>query len=424
MNRINNKYRQYELHNGLVVAMQKIPTQTTTAKLRVNYGCSHEEEGEEGMAHFLEHCLVTGGSLKYNPHQADEIRGSFGHFNAFTTIGRTLFFSQMLNEDIEIWLDYVSSHVFTPGFDEARVGGERERVLREISDAKSTPRYGGGLEFNKIFYRGHPKGIFKLGREEVVRNANLEKIINFYSRGYNPNNMDLILVGSLPKNIDKLIEKYFGPHSRGNDTRREFPQLAPLPKKTVLRRPAPERLNIENPKESSAQIFLSFTGPMEGHEDEYAVRMMTHLLGGDTNSLFFQNIGLKKGLAYAIEASFNGNYSVGELEITASVPARRINESVNSIFEEIERIKKNEIGEETIERIRRIIKYNIAKTNESNEGHVSAIEMKLDEGLVLADILEYQEKVTSERIKDVANKYLPDKKNGKYVLYIRDPLKK
>ena len=42
--------RQYKLSNGLVVALQNTPTQTVAAKLRINYGSSHEKEGEESFS--------------------------------------------------------------------------------------------------------------------------------------------------------------------------------------------------------------------------------------------------------------------------------------------------------------------------------------------------------------------------------------
>src|SRR3989344_1809925 len=95
----NGNFREYKLDNGLVVALQNTPAQTISAKLRVNYGSSHEKEGEEGLAHFLEHCLVTGGSEKYDPVEADKIRGAFGYSNAFTSISRTDFVAEMLVED-------------------------------------------------------------------------------------------------------------------------------------------------------------------------------------------------------------------------------------------------------------------------------------------------------------------------------------
>lgn len=421
---MNGNYKEYKLDNGLVVALQETPTQTIAAKLRVNYGSSHEKKGEEGMAHFLEHCLVTGGSKKYNPAQADEIRGSFGFSNASTNIGRTFFTGQMLVEDFEKWLDYVSNHVFTPRFDQDRVNGERERVLREISDAKSNPLHQANQEFKSVFYRGHPKGRFVLGREEIVREADLEKIATFYSRGYHPNNMDLIVVGGLPQNTEELIKKYFGESLRGENTRKDFPQLKTLKGKQVIQRPASERYNVDNPEESSAYICLAYIGPIGTHIDNYLVRAMNQILGGDTNSLLFQNIGLKKGLAYHVETSYDGDYNAGELRIDTCVPAKRIDEAVDSIFEEIQRMKTERVDERKVERIRRTAKYNLAKAFESNEGHISAIDLKLDEGLTPESFIEGYNGVTPDRILEVANRYLPNKEQGNYILYIRDPLRK
>jgi len=420
----NSRYRQYELSNGLVVALQSTPTQTIAAKLRVNYGSVHEREGEEGIAHFLEHCLVTGGSEEINPVQADEIRSSFGMFNASTNIGRTSFFGLMLREDIKKWINYISNHVFAPRFDCKRVDGERKRVLREIADDKSDFMHSVNLEFNRLFFRGHPKEMSVLGKEEIVRNADLKEIMTFHLRGYHPNNMDLILVGGLPKNIEELVEQGFGAQPKGKNTRIEFPLLSPLPKKIILHRSATERFSTENPEESSAQIFLAYLGPVDVHEDRYAVVAMNQVLGGDTSSLLFQNMGLKKGLAYQITPFYKGNYNAGVLEIMANVPAKRLRESIEAIFEEIEKMKSQRVDSKVIERIKRIVKYHLAYDCESNGRHVSVINSRLDKKLTPEQFMEGWDRVTPLRVQEVANKYLPNKHNGKYLLYIRDPLQK
>ncbi len=420
---INDQYREYKLNNGLVVVLQRTPTQTVVGKLRVNYGSSHEKEGEEGMAHFLEHYLVTGGSAKYDPITADDLRRSFGYYGTFTNIGRTNFVAQMLSEDFEAWMSYVSDHALKPRFDQDRVNGEKERVLREISDAKSSPTYLAGSEFNTIFYQGHPKGRFNLGNEDIVRNADFEEIRRFHTRGFHPNNMDLILVGGLPENIEELVERYFGDASAGENTREEFPALLSVPQKIVIHRPAPERINQDNPDESSAQISLAYTATTETHPDNYSLRIMSQILGGDTTSFLFQNMGLKKGLAYDVGSSCDGDYNGGEMHINATVPAKRINEAVEAIFEEMQRVKSQIVPERTLERIRRIAKYDFVKGFESNEGHFSAIEGKLDNNLTPESRLKGYYAVTPDRVLEVANKYLPDKE-GKYVLYIRDPLKR
>ena len=415
----------YTLNNGLVVALQRTPTRTVSAKLRVNYGSSDEVEGEEGLAHFLEHCLVTGGSKKYDPIIADEIRRSIGQSNAFTSIGRTCFTGNMLHNDLLIWLDYTADHVLRPKFDKIRVDGERERVLREISDAKSHPVYLSQRKFAEVFYRDHPRSRFNLGKSEVVENADENKLKNFHQKGYYPNNMDLILVGNLPEGIDSLVKEHFEAVPEGPNTRKEFPILPRLNIKTILHDGSPELINKDNPKESSAQISLCFSCPYDTHPDEYAFRITGRIFADSTsNSRLYQTLGLGRGLAYSSGISINGSYRAGVCAIGLTIPATRINEAVDAVFEEMQKVRSQGFNEKEIRDAKKGAEYEVAKSYESNEGNLWGIELRLNDGIAPDNIIDEYEKVTNHRILDVANQYLPDKDSGNYVLHIRDPLKK
>lgn len=420
---INGGYKEYKLDNGLVVALLNTNTQTIVGKLRVNIGPYHEKEGEEGMAHFLEHCLVTSGSEKHNPQNADKIRENFGYFNASTSLGRISFMGKMLKEDLEEWLDYVSNHTLKPRFDKERIEEERRRVLREISDAKSKSTYSTGKEISDILYGEHPKGKFILGKEKIIQSSDIPSIQEFHSRGFYPNNMDLIIVGRLPKDIEELINECFGDSLRGNDTRVKFPEMKPLNEKNIIQKYTPERYNVDNPEESSAQLVLISTCPPTKHQDEYALKAIAYILGGGTHSLLFQSMSSQKGLAYSVDMSYNGYYNCGELNISVNVPANRINEAVDTIFEGIKKIKNEKVPNELINKIRKDTQFSIAIISESNEGYSSAIEIKLDEGSVPEDWIKEWNDITPERIQEVANKYLPNK-GGNYILYIGNPLKK
>lgn len=420
---VNGNFREYKLDNGLVVALQNTPTQTAVAKLRVNYGSSHESPGEEGLAHFLEHCLVTGGSKKFDPTTADEIRSSFRYTNAYTNIGRTCFDVHLFSEDLENWLEYISDHIFNPLFDEDRVNGERARVLREISDRKSHTAYLDYLKLGELFYRGHPKQIEGLGKEDVIKNVNLEKIAAFHRRGYAPNNIDLLIAGGLPGNIDEIVRLHFGSSSSGENMRRNFPRLMPLENKTIIHSLAPEKLNRENPEQSSAFIGIKYLGPITGEDDEYSIRVLSDVLGTGSTSLLFKNLGLKKGLAYSTDTYIHGDYNAGEMGVEASVHAGRIEEAIQSIFEELEKLKTEKMPSRTIDMLKKSARYSIATAFETNSGHINAIERKLDDDLTPETFLRKFNEVTPESVIRVANKYLPDRENGKYIIYIRDPLK-
>jgi zinc protease len=423
---INGNYREFKLDNGLFVALQETPTQTISGRLRAWHGALNEREGEEGIAHFLEHTLMTGGSLEYNPERADEIRGTFGSFNAFTGLDRTSFPVDMLAEDSELFLKYISDATFNPRFDTTRVEEERQRVLRETADAKSNPRFKDNKAYGEAFFGNDSLyTYFILGDEAVVGSASVDTLKGFHQRGYHPNNMDLILVGALPKNIEDLIQENFGQFPSGDGKKVEFTKNPQLYELTILHTHAPELYNHENPEQSSAQLSISLVAPTETEEDSYAVDMLVNILGGDANSRLFTSVSQRKGLAYGIGAQYSIGNNKGSITIGGNVHSARANEAVEAIFEEMAKLRTDLVPQDNLERLKRNSRYNIAKTFETNSGHVNAIELKMDKGLTPEYHLERMEAVTPEKIREAAVKYFPQNRtDGKYVLLLRDPLKK
>ena len=149
---------------------------------------------------------------------------------------------------------------------------------------------------------------------------------------------------------------------------------------------------------------------------------MNLLLGSGINSLLYKNVGSKKGLAYNIQTTADGNYMTGDIGIKALVPATKIEESIDAIFEEIERIKTEKMRKEDVERTKKLVKYGILTKFETNWGHIDIIEVKLDLENTPEVFIGGFERVTPEKVMDVAKKYLPDKETGDYFIGVGSPL--
>jgi predicted Zn-dependent peptidase len=235
--------------------------------------------------------------------------------------------------------------------------------------------------------------------------------------------MDLILVGGLPSGVEGLIEKHFGRLPPGERQRLEFPIIEPPSKATVIHVPAPDLRHEQRHEESSAEIILGTIVPHESSPQGYALRTLNYILGGDASSRLFLSVSQRKGLAYHIRSYYGGNNNAGFLEVRGAVASARLNDAFDAIFMEMQRLQTEAVPQEELARFKRKVAYHVAKAFETNQGHVYAIERKLDEGFTPEQYVAGLDAVTPEQVLEAARHLPSDRDDGKYALLIRDPLK-
>ncbi|HLD40199.1 MAG TPA: pitrilysin family protein [Candidatus Nanoarchaeia archaeon] len=423
MKRDDQNYREFTLDNGLFVALQNTPTQTVSGRLRVFQGALHEQPGEEGLAHFLEHTIVNAGSRKYSPHEIRETMANFGYMNAFTSQSQTTYPVDMLSEDVETYLDLIADAVTYPRFDKIKVDEERQRILREIADIKSAPDFIDKKALViEVFGKDSPHVYQVFGKEDIVTKATPDDLQRIHERGYHAANMDLILAGGLPENIEELVTEKLGKIPRGKNQKYIFPRNRALEENCFLHSSAPELLNRENPQASTAVIYLTFPVCTEGDEDYYAMIMLANFLCKSASSYLFNKLSRRMGIAYDIGGDYDYLDNKGLITIWGKIDASRKEEAFRGIFESMRSFQDDNIPIENLKIMTGKTKYHLAKTFESNSGHVGIIEAKLDRGFSPEQYFRELENVTPEQVQEAANKYLPVP-DGKYVLLLRDPLK-
>lgn len=422
---LNKNYREYKLSNGLVVALQRTPTETIVGQLRFHHGGVHENPAEEGIAHFLEHNVINGCSEKYSLEEAKKIKDKFPMSNAYTSNSETAYFAGIFPENLELFLGFSSDITFNPRLDNKVIDIQRQRVLREISDKKGRPDFYDEKMFVDSLYRNRFHPYFVLGETEVITNANQETLQKFHSRGYSPNNADLILVGALPNNIEKIIEKYFSKIPKGLGEKFDFPFVSPLEAKIKFHSLAKDLENKDNLEESNAAVCVGFIVPHLRQQGTYPTALLNSILGG-SNSRLHKSISEQKGLAYSISSLYNGVKNSGAIIINGNIHAKKQEEALGGIFEELRKFRDEPIKVEELEAAKNRFRYSLAKEVEKNEGMLgNKIQFKLDYGITTQDYLSNMAKVTPADIQEVAQKYLPkSSEDNNYILLIRDPLKK
>lgn len=434
-----NKEQNFETHalsNGLVVALQLTNSENIFGNLRINHGALHEKTGEEGTAHFLEHMLIEGGTEKYTPEEQAIIKGRFGYANAFTSRSRTMIPWGMISSDLEVYLNMASQMTFSPRFDEKVLDQQKGVILSEVSRKKGAPAFYDDVRwFLPTLARDRDHTYFVLGEEEVIQNLNQQKLRDFHIRGYNPNNMILMLAGNLPSDTLPKIEKYFGKIPPGPGKPIEFPGVVPLKEKAIRHSHAPDLLNQDNPKESNSRIRLGIVVPDEFHEDSAALSIVSEVLGNSWTTGLKKRIRTEEGMSYDIGSGYSGDEKFGVFIIAGKVHAPGQEKALDIIFEEMGKLKNTSISNEELESAKRRVRYETVNDMNStfksmmsidpiNIAEIGKMEYHFDERLSIKERLRQLKGVTPEDIQRVASLYLPsDREAGKYVLLVRDPLK-
>jgi zinc protease len=187
---------EYDLANGLRVLFAPDSSKpTTTVNTTYMVGSKHENYGETGMAHLLEH-LMFKGTPTY-PQAWIEFTKRGLRANGSTWTDRTNYFASMAanDENLEWYLKW-SADAMTHSFIAKKdLDSEMTVVRNEMESGENNPLR--SLLFQTIgaSYVWHSYGKSTIGARADVENVNIERLQGFYRNYYQPDNAVLIITG-------------------------------------------------------------------------------------------------------------------------------------------------------------------------------------------------------------------------------------
>lgn len=208
------------LPNGLRYALRRnpLPAGQVSIRLRINAGALHEEDGEGGWAHFVEHMLFRG-TRNFPDREArhiwQQLGASFGSdTNATTGPTQTVYQLDLpradraaLDRSLHVLADMASAATFAPEAVEA----ERRVILAEKARRPELTSRLSDLT-RGLFYAGLRIGERDtIGTEETLGAATSEGLKAFHRRWYRPERATLVMVGDAdPDIMEALVRARFG----------------------------------------------------------------------------------------------------------------------------------------------------------------------------------------------------------------------
>ncbi|MBI2022055.1 insulinase family protein [Candidatus Daviesbacteria bacterium] len=399
-------YKLNILKNGLTLITVNMPhLDSVTTLMAVGAGSRYESKQTNGISHFLEHMFFKG-SRKYPTAEiiSTLIDGIGAVNNAATSKEYTYYWIKSSAKNLELAIDILSSMLKESLVVEEEVEREKGVIVEELRMFRDNPgRYVYDL-YERLQFGDTPLGWDIGGDEKTINSIEREGIINYVNSLYTPNNMALVFVGKLPKDIKKLAENYFS-----DLPKRSKYAFAPY-KKTKQDKP---KVNIFYKKTDQTNLVLGVEGYDRHDKKRFAARVLGVILGEGMSSRLFIQVRERRGLAYHVYAGSDCYIDTGSFSVYAGLKLEKTTEGLEVIMAELRRTVLEKVTDEELKKAKEMIRGRLAIRSESTNFLAEHFGTKfiLDQELeTFDDLLKKVDAVTLEEIKDVASELFVTRK--------------
>ncbi|PLP97121.1 M16 family metallopeptidase [Cupriavidus pauculus] len=339
---------EYRLPNGLRILLAPDDAQpTTTVNMTYLVGSRHENYGETGMAHLLEHLLFKGTPSLPGKTIPTEFARRGMQYNGTTNQDRTNFFETFAASDDNLdWALRMEADRMVNSFVARKdLDSEMTVVRNEMEIGENNPMRMLQQQMYAAAYRWHNYSKAVIGARSDVERVGIDNLQAFYRRYYQPDNAVLVVTGQFDAaRTLARIEQAFGPIPRPTRV---------LPSEYTVE-PAQEgarELTLVRPGDSSIVSAMYHVAP-GAHPDITALDMLAVILADTPGGR------LERSLVDTRKAAWQGSFFTsmkdpGVIQFAAGTSKNRPIEPVrDALIATVEGVATQPVTDEEIERAR------------------------------------------------------------------------
>ena len=362
-------------------------------------GSRYEQENEQGLAHFIEHCIFKGTTNRKAYHILSRLDAVGGELNAYPTKEEIAIYASFTNQHLKRAIELIADITFHSTFPEKEIEKEKEVVLDELNSYLDAPSDRIFDDFEAKLFKNHSLGYNILGTEESVRSFTKEHLKNYTNRFFSLKNMVISYVGneSLAQ-LKKWVEKYF---FNEND------QVVSAKLETF--QPQPPFSITEQHGNVQTHAIIGGFAPNYSDNDRRGMILLTNILGGPAlNSRLTLSIREKYGYSYNIEANYTPYVDTGFWSIYLGTDEKYLQKSINLVRKELKNSCDTKMGTLQLNQAKEQLKGQIALSLEGNAGLMLGLGKSLllfNQIDTIPDIYKEIDNLTASDILHVANTY-------------------
>ena len=301
---------------------------TFVIQIVIGVGSIHEQKGNRGMSHLLEHMMFKSKSDMSSDKLLMSLNALGGSFNAATNKDWTMYFIKGIDEKWQDCVDIIRRIVFDPHFVTKELITERRVVIEEmLKDLDNNEDVVYELAYKTLLKKDNVYRHGVIGKVRDLMVATPSSLKDYYDHHYTHNNM-LVYV-NCAKSRQSEVAKYIAQSFPQN-----FEQSFQRPRVldwTGVR----DGINVnivKQPNVSQNMSCILFESFKVSDSKNVILDFIWEVLAGNLNSLLMKDLREKKGYIYGISSFVDSYDNGGVTGLSFSSSNTRLHDIVYSIF--------------------------------------------------------------------------------------------
>ncbi|MBQ9230517.1 MAG: insulinase family protein [Prevotella sp.] len=348
-------YNIHTLSNGLRVIHLPSDSPVIYCGIGIKVGSRHEQQGEEGLAHFCEHVTFKGTRRRSALQILNSLESVGGDLNAFTNKEDTVFYAAILKEHLPRAVDLLTDIVFNSTYPDQEIAHEVDVICDEIESYNDSPAELIYDEFENKLFQGHPLGHHILGTRERVKSFTSADARRFTQRYYRPNNAIFFAYGNL--NFERLIKSLENKEIARGTASSSIKSTIPV---------VPSATFSESHHQSHVMMgckTYAFNDPRR-----MPLYLLNNILGGPgMNARLNLSLRERHGLVYTIESSMASYSDTGCWSVYFGCDHHDVKRCLRLVNRELDRMMLHPLSERQLLAAKRQLKGQIAIACDNRE---------------------------------------------------------
>ena len=390
----------HNLPNGVQIVHRPTLSPVVYVGIMIGAGTRHEQPNENGMAHYIEHCLFKG-TEHYTARQIiNHIEGIGGEINAYTTKEETTFYAATLNNHFRTTLHLLADMVLRPTFNKKETDKEVTVILDEIESYNDSPSELIYDDFENMIFEGSSLAMPILGTKKTLKHISKspDHPLNWMKQHYRPERMVLYVQGNVTtKQVIAAAEKELASFASSSSSYSvSSPSSLSASKERVYKRHTHQ-----------THIMLGSNSYPIGHPKQLTMFLLNNILGGGSmSSRLYLSLREKHGLVYNIDSQAVPLSDTGYWNIYLACEPQHKNQCLELVQKELHNLRDVKLTSAQLQRALRQLQGQLAISAENQENNALAMAKQM---LYHHRAPQWQEtfakvqKITPEQLQDVAN---------------------